>query len=139
MNPAINPANDPAASHERPTAGSEHADPQHTASQSADSSTDGSTASLRMRRIQDLQAQALAKADPLEANLGAANGALLRLAFRMEQAIEGSLADFADPVTRIERLTPAIETYLKLMRQADRFAQLDQRLACHAGKGAKSS
>ena len=93
------------------------------------SSANESTALLRIRRIEDLQAEALANPDALQATLGAANGALMRMGFRLEEAIEGTLANIADPVARFERLAPAIDSYLKVMRQVDRFAQLDQRLA----------
>lgn len=96
-----------------------------------------STASeVRLHRIDELQMQSLQQEDPLQANLGAANGALLRFGYRMEQAIEDVLQQSANPLERFERLAPAIDMYLKVMRQVDRFAQLDQRLtAKHTPSG----
>jgi hypothetical protein len=104
---------------------------ENTAHQSTahNSPAQESAASLRNRRIDDLQLEALAKEDALEANLGAANGGLLRTGFRLEEALEGAMANSADLLSEMERLAPLLDCYLKVMRQVDRFAQLDQRLA----------
>ena len=88
-----------------------------------------STGNLRIHRIEQLQAEALAEPDALQANLGAFNAGLMRIGFRLEEAIEGASAQITDPLARFERLAPAIDSLLKVMRQVDRFAQLDQRLA----------
>ena len=85
------------------------------------------TADLRLQKIEQLQSESVAKSDPLEANLGAASGGLLRMGYRLEQAIEGALVNLPSPFERFERLVPAIDMYLKVMRQADRFVQLGQR------------
>jgi len=84
---------------------------------------------LRKQRIDDFQRNALADPDALQANLGAINGGLMRLSYRMEAAIEASLAQIRDPAERFERLGPAIDTFLKVARQIDRYAQLDRRLS----------
>jgi hypothetical protein len=112
------PQND--ASQVFPTEGTGQSERRTTADESA--------TVLRLRRIEDLQANALAKADPLEASLGAANGALLRVGMRLEENIERAWASMTDPADRFVRIAPTIESLLKVMRQVDRLAQLDQRL-----------
>ena len=108
------------------TVGSEQAVNDHRDENAA---SDDAMAGKRLQRIEQLQSQALANPDPLAANLGAANGALMRIGFRLEEALEGALAKVPSPTERFDRLVPAIETYLKVMRQVDRFSQLEQRLS----------
>jgi hypothetical protein len=93
------------------------------------SSVAPSTGALRKQRIEDFQNDALAASDPLQANLGAINGALMRMSYHMETALEAALITITDPVDRFARLGPAIDAYLKVTRQIDRFAQLDNRLS----------
>ena len=85
-------------------------------------------ASLRLARIQQYLLASLEQVDPLEANLGAAASDLMSLGFKLKQAIEESLADTPNSLERFQRLRPAIDDYLKLSRQIDRYAQLDRRL-----------
>ena len=94
----------------------------------SDQQLEPSNADLRLQRLEDFQREALLKPDSLAANLGAANGALMRMGYRLEEAIEGALEKVASSAERFERLVPPIEMYLKVMRQVDRFAQLDQRI-----------
>lgn len=95
----------------------------------ADGTRNGSTAvphDERLALICAFQNQALQRADPLAANLAVLNADLLQFAYRLRQSMEesltGSPADYAE-------LAPLIELYLRCVRQVDRLAQIDQRLA----------
>ena len=83
---------------------------------------------LRLRKIEQFQNEALASEDCLAANLGAASGSLLRIGVRLEQDLE-ALAKVSNEAERLTRQAKGIDTLLKLLRQAERFAQLDLRLA----------
>ena len=99
---------------------------QPAAGQNQHRSAREAIADLRLQRIEKLQSESLEKPDALTANLGAASGALLRIAVLLEDTIEDALTN-TNPPERLARLITTIETYLKVMRQVDRFAQLDQR------------
>jgi hypothetical protein len=83
----------------------------------------------RMQCIQKYQVHALHKDDYLEANLGSVNAGLIRMAINLEEALERSMT--ADPLTveRLQRLLPIIEVQLRVTRQIDRYAHLEQQIA----------
>lgn len=83
----------------------------------------------RLSRVLDFQASSLAKADPLEANLGSINSGLMRVALWLDEAIEEAMDSGPRTVDRLQRMLPAIETHLRVTRQVDRFAQLELRNA----------
>lgn len=83
---------------------------------------------LRLAKIREYLIESLQQADALQANLGATSSDLMLMGFRLKEAIEEALAKSTDSLGRFERLMPAIEGYLKVTRQIDRFAQLDRRL-----------
>lgn len=85
-------------------------------------------ASKRLARIHEYLVDALEQVDALQANLGAASSDLMLLGFRMKDAIETALRDASNPLGQFNELMPAIESYLKVVRQIDRLAQLDRRL-----------
>jgi hypothetical protein len=83
----------------------------------------------RMIRVQEYLADSLVKGDHLEANLGSINGGLMRICVSLDEVVHRGMSVSTVTVERIQRLLPAIETYLRLTRQIDRFAQLELRTA----------
>ncbi len=83
---------------------------------------------LRLRRIMDYRQEVLAKADALEANLGAVNSELMSIGYRLHQAIEAAMEVAPGALDDFQKLMPAIDNYLRIAKQIDRFAQLDLRL-----------
>ena len=81
----------------------------------------------RLARVRDYQEAALAKEDLLQANLGSAASGLMRIGIRLDEVIEQVLAGGSPTLERALKSLPAIETHLRLMRQVDRFAQLELR------------
>lgn len=86
-------------------------------------SMDQTTARLRIRRIDDLQQEALAKADALDANLGVASGDLLRRAMELEKLLNQVLETTAEPTARLELVTAVADRQLKLLRLVNHFAK----------------
>ena len=93
----------------------------------------------RFRRVLDYQARALAKENELESNVASINCGLLRMALRLEEMIDSTMASTPVSLERMQRVYQAIETYLKVTRQIDRFAQFEQRAAdrCKSGSHKK--
>src|SRR5262249_57693061 len=58
----------------------------------ADSPPTGRRRSRRLERIRDYQRDSLADPDPLQANLGAVNGDLMRIAYRLMKITDAALA-----------------------------------------------
>ena len=83
----------------------------------------------RLSRALDYQLGALGKEDPLAANLGSMNGGLMRMAVWLDETLLQSMESGPPNLERAQRLLPAIETLLRLMRQVDRFSQLELRTA----------
>lgn len=83
----------------------------------------------RMERITAYQASALNKDHDLEANLGSIAAGLMRIAVRVDEALERSMTAGTVTVERLQRLLPAIEVHLRVTRQIDRFAHLEQQIA----------
>jgi hypothetical protein len=84
---------------------------------------------LRLQRILDYTAQALANSNVLESNLASINCGLLKMALWLEQTIAEAMT--RTPVTpeRMQRVYQAIDTHLRVARQIDRFAQIELRAA----------
>ena len=102
--------------------------PADTASLEVVSSGQGRHAD-RLRRVHDYQAASLAKANPLEANLGSINSGLMRVTLWLDETIERYMESGPGTMERLQTITPAIETHLKVTRQVDRFAQIELRAA----------
>ena len=61
------------------------------------------------------------------------------LSYKLYQAIGKSLDGTSSDIAQFEKLSSSIEMYLKLARQADRFAQIDFKLfEARSGKTASS-
>jgi hypothetical protein len=83
----------------------------------------------RLSRVLDYQAQSLAKEDALEANLGSINSGLMRVVLWLDQIIEEAIEIGPLSVEYLQTVLPAIDTHLRVTRQVDRFAQIEQRAA----------
>ena len=88
---------------------------------------------LRMQRILEYAAQALANTNVLESNLASINSGLLKMALWLEQTIEEATASMPLTPERVQRVYQAIDTHLRIARQVDRFAQIELR-AAHPGR-----
>lgn len=82
----------------------------------------------RLKRVADYAKAALQRADPLASVIGVANSGLFSFATRFQDAIDAA-TDPSSPVPMdLRTLQPAIDSYLRIMRQIDRFTQLELRL-----------
>jgi hypothetical protein len=81
----------------------------------------------RLERVDAYLEKVLAKKNSLQANLGSINSGLMRIAVHMDEVINENLALGPASLDQIQRLAPTIETYLRVARQVDRFAQLETR------------
>jgi hypothetical protein len=61
--------------------------------------------------------------------LGSVNSGLMRIGLWLDDTIGRAMSDGSPTLERMHRVLPAIETYLRVMRQVDRFAQLELRAA----------
>ena len=84
---------------------------------------------LRLERIREYLVESLEQPNALRANVGAISSDLMLMGVRLKEAIDEGLADGSNPLGRFEQLMPAIEGYLKVIRQIDRLAQLDRHLS----------
>lgn len=82
---------------------------------------------LRAEKLNEIQLDALKVRNPLQSALKGAAGDLLFLAHKMKQAIVTALNE-PEGASQFDKVTPTIELFLKVSRQADRFAQIDQRM-----------
>jgi hypothetical protein len=72
--------------------------------------------------------------DPFRANLGAVTSDLMLMGFRLKERIDAALCDATSPLGTYDNLMPAIDGYLRIVRQLDRLAQLDRfRASANAG------
>jgi hypothetical protein len=81
----------------------------------------------RLALIRALQTPALAKPDPLVANLQVLNADLMLLAHRARELTEAALAGGQGPAEQ-EQFFRRAELYLKVVRQIDRLASLTRQL-----------
>jgi hypothetical protein len=92
----------------------------------------GPTMADRLRLVGRLQAQALDRPDPLAANLGVIAGDVAMFVHCMAVRARAGLA--APPAGGPPHGAEA-DTFLKMIRQFDRFAQLEQRWADRSDRG----
>ena len=85
-------------------------------------------AKKRQRRLNELLLKSLDDPDPLQANIGAASSDLMAMALRLKRLIDKDLSDDPNQSGRLKKILPALEIYLKVNRQVDRYVQLDRRL-----------
>ncbi len=85
-------------------------------------------ASERMALVRALQAQAMARPDPLAANLGVITADLIGFAHTLAAAVQAALAREPGPAEGRQQASRDAELYLKFARQIDRLAQLERQL-----------
>ncbi|HBO43422.1 MAG TPA: hypothetical protein DD670_05725 [Planctomycetaceae bacterium] len=88
----------------------------------------------RLARLAEYRAESLADSDPLRANLGAGVADMLQMALLLRRGIDSQIKEEKITPKQFGKVAPAIELYLKIHRQTDRFIQLDQRLRTESRK-----
>ena len=83
----------------------------------------------RQERIRDYLRSALAMEDPLAANVGAVNSDLMLFSYSLQRAITKALDMTPDALDQFGKLMPAIDSYMRISRQVERFAKLNEQLA----------
>jgi hypothetical protein len=83
----------------------------------------------RHERIKDYLRSALAMKDPLAANVGAVNSDLMLFGYSLQRAITKALDMTPAALDEFGKLMPAIDSYMRISRQVERFAKLNQQLA----------
>ena len=84
---------------------------------------------VRKRRIREYLNESLKEPNPLSANLGAEASNLMSLGQQLHEAIEQRMSNSEDLLRDLEKMNPAVETYLKVTRQWDRLIQLSHRMS----------
>jgi hypothetical protein len=115
-------------------------DPAKNVTSDATTTTDAASASAattglaaddsdaRMTKLRHYVAQALATIDPLEAHLGLVNTDLLMLAYAMKAKILESMDVSSAAVDVTDQTTRAVDQYLRVSKQIERYAQLEIKL-----------
>lgn len=83
----------------------------------------------RHERIMDYLRSSLAMEDPLAANVGAVNSDLMLFGYSLQRAITKALDLAPAALDEFGKLMPAIDSYMRISRQVERFAKLNQQLA----------
>jgi hypothetical protein len=91
------------------------------------------TLSERLALVHSLQRQALAQSDPLAANLRMIEGDLMGIAHRVADQMQRQLPEGAISEETRRRFVHDMELYLKVVRQADRLAQLERQRGSASG------
>ena len=84
---------------------------------------------VRKRRIREYSIESLKEPNPLSANLGAEASNLMSLGQQLHEAIEQRMSNSGDLMRDLEKMSPAMEMYLKITRQWDRLIQLSSRMS----------
>lgn len=95
-------------------------------SQSSDSASAPQQNQGRLERVDDYEAAGTAKPDPLDACIAIVNADLIRIAIEYGRTIRESLSHEATGES-FRRRELNLNNYLRLTRQIDRFAHLDQK------------
>ena len=82
----------------------------------------------RQVRNLELQDSALAKEDCFEANIEVQAGGLLEISTLLEEMVRNKLISMNGQIDGIENVTPALDSYLRVSRQAERYANLKMRI-----------
>jgi hypothetical protein len=81
----------------------------------------------RLSRLRDYQVSSLGREDALQSNLGSINAGLMRVALWLEEIVQETMEGGPRTMERLQRISPAIETHLRVARQVDRFSQIELR------------
>jgi hypothetical protein len=79
----------------------------------------------RLDSIATYLAASLAKRNPLLATVGSVNSGLMSINLFLEESLLQALAAASSSIEQLQKLQPAIDMYLRVTRQIDRFAQLE--------------
>jgi hypothetical protein len=90
----------------------------------------------RLERIRDYQRQSLANPDPLQANLGAANGDMMQVAYRLRRILDVTLARSVGAPDDLPSLLAGVAAFSGLSRQIHRCSDLSHRLRAGQPGGA---
>lgn len=82
----------------------------------------------RVEKLDELQLNALQAPNPLQGGLRSAAGDLLYIGLQMKRTIVANIGGQMG-VSDFDRVSPSIELLLRVSRQADRLASLDQRFS----------
>jgi hypothetical protein len=91
----------------------------------------------RLRRVVDYLTDVLKKKNHQEAVLGSINAGLMSTAIELDEFIEQALATKPKTFERVQKLLPALQTYLQTTRQIDRLTQIERRM--EAARKSKSA
>ena len=83
----------------------------------------------RHERIMEYLRSSLAMKDPLAANVGAVNSDLMLFGYSLRRAISKALDMTPDVLDQLGKLMPAMEAYMRISKQVERFTKLNQQLA----------
>ena len=89
-------------------------------------------AALRLKRgerLREYLESCLDDPDPLQANIGAAASEMSDVASRLKQLLDEVLSEPTDALHRLDKYSSVFDMYLRCTRQAERYMQLDKRLA----------
>jgi hypothetical protein len=81
-------------------------------------------ADVRLERIEQYIEESLAKANPLEAALGAVNGDLLLMEYRIKRELEDLSDGDPDFGTGLDKVAAIGDQYLRVIKQLERFTHL---------------
>jgi hypothetical protein len=98
-----------------------------TAAQSPEQAFDKS-GDPRLSCIRAYEELSLRQPDPLRACLAVVNCGLMDFVAQYHTIIEDALSNGAKSLSDLRQLSSAMDCYLKLVRQTDRFAQMEIRL-----------
>lgn len=81
----------------------------------------------RLQRILDLCQESLSESDALTANVGVIASELAHMASSLGPAILAALNNASDPAELKDLSFPAVNDYLRIVKQFERFASFKQR------------
>jgi hypothetical protein len=82
----------------------------------------------RKQKILDHLAASLGASDTLQACMGAITCDLLEMCQTLKSGLDKEFTRTESPVARARDMSPAMEVYLRVVRQVERLAQLDVRI-----------
>jgi hypothetical protein len=86
-------------------------------------------ATIRLERIEQYIEESLAKANPLEAALGAVNGDLLLMEYRIKRDLEGLSEGDPEFGPALDQVAAVVDQYLRVIKQLERFTHLATKMS----------
>lgn len=94
--------------------------------------------SERLALVRAYQQQALARPDPLAANLGMIGGDMMSFAHVLAYQLQTQLAQGAVSEETRRRFAADMELYLRVVRQSDRLTQIERQLGAATANRAQA-